>query len=106
VTIESKEINEIRVIDENGIDLPWSYMFFILHKHCHLDKCKIMDYTLPQIVELMEECNKYMQFEVSTRMPMMPMLGVPGDQGGESEDGFKEATEDDINELARFLGGG
>ena len=105
MTIDSEEINEVRMTDENGIDLPWSYMFFILHKHCHLDKCKIMNYTLPQVVELMEECNKFMQFEVSTRMPMMPMMGAPSEQG-DSDDGFREATEDDINDLARFLGGG
>jgi len=103
--MNDENINEVKMTDEKGLNLPWSYLFFILHKHCNIDKFKIMEYTLPQLIDLMEETDKYMQFEVSTRLPMMP--GLPFGQGGQvSEDEeYKEATEDDINDFASFLGG-
>jgi hypothetical protein len=104
--MEDEEINDVQIINDEGINMPWTYIFFTLHKHCNLSKNQILEYTLPQVIELMEEANKYVQFEVSSRMPIMPMLGgAPDSQGGESEDGFKEANEDDINDFARFLGG-
>jgi hypothetical protein len=99
--MKDREINDVDVKDGDGTSLPWSYLFFILHKHCGLDKWKIYEYTLPQISELMKESKKYIEFEVSTRIPM-PFLGGGA---GRSSDGFKEATEEDINALTNFLGG-
>jgi hypothetical protein len=101
--MNDQEINDVTIKDDKGINLPWSYIFFLLHKHCNINKWQIMEYTLPQITELMDESGKYMQFEVSSKVPMMG--GVPFVQGGQPTEEFEEATEEDINDLASFLGG-
>lgn len=82
-----------------------------MHKHCNLDKWQIMKYTYPQVQELLAQCNKYIQFEVEIAMaPAKAMFGGGGGDGSESTDAgdtdYHEATEDDINTLARILGGG
>jgi hypothetical protein len=99
--MKDKDINDVDIKDSKGSSLPWSYIFFILHKHCNLSKWEIYDYTLPQVSELMQESKKYIEFEVSTRIPM-PLLGGGG---GGGNDGYHEATEEDINALTKFLGG-
>lgn len=92
---------------------------FLLHKHCHLNKFDIMEYTLPQIVELMKHTKNYIQFEVSTRMnpySMNPFLGLGGGDGAVVEEqntdnkkfddeGFEIITAEGVSDLARALGG-
>lgn len=97
---------------ETGELLDWSEVFFILHKHCSLNKWEIWDYTLPQIAELMKKSNKYIQFEIETRMAPFSMFGantdgdVVIDKKIEEENGdYIVATEDDVMEFARLLGG-
>ena len=98
--------------------MNWGELFFSLHKHCNLNKWEIWEYTLPQIAELMKQVNKYIEFEVSTRIPGgLGMFGgvVSSDKDGggksspvntKSDEGYHIATEDDINSFAKFLGGG
>lgn len=90
-------------------------MFFILHKHCNLDKWKIYDYTLPQVVELMKEANKYIQFEITGRQLgsfgalgglASPVYNGSTSSSGNDDNEYQEVTEDDVNALARVLGGG
>jgi len=79
-----------------------------MHKHCGLNKWEILDYTLPQIIELMKRVNQYIEFEVSTRGLGMGMFGGAGLATSDQpsyEDG-DVATEEDIMELSRVLGGG
>lgn len=71
-----------------------------------------MRYTYPQVQELLAQCNKYIQFEVE--IMTAPMRAIFGSKSGavatESSDtdsaDYADATEDDINALARILGGG
>ena len=99
---------------ETDEPLDWGDIFFILHKHCNLNKWELYEYTLPQVIELMKRANRYIEFEVSTRMtPFGMMGGVAPQQGFEKEidgnaqsDEYEEITEDDVNALARILGGG
>jgi len=91
-------------------------VFFTLHKHCNLTKWEIWDYTLPQIEDLIMKADKYIKFEIEVmQAPMKAMFGqggestVPTFTAGEeaaSSDAYHDATEEDINMLARFLGGG
>lgn len=98
--MSDEKINDVNIKDKGDNSIPWSHIFFSLHKHCSLNKWEIMEYTLPQVISLMKSINKWIEFEVSTRVPMMG-LGS-GAAGGSNEN---EATEEDINQLARFLGG-
>jgi hypothetical protein len=77
-----------------------------MHKHCGLSKWEIWDYTLPQITELMKQANRYIQFEISGKMGMTGMFGNTNTDSSDSDDEFADATEDDIDQLARVLGGG
>lgn len=69
---------------------------------------------MPQIEDLMKKTNQYIQFEIEVaQWPMMAFSG--GNKGAsaskqqapatDSNGGYKEATEEDIEELMRFLGG-
>lgn len=106
---EESEDVEIRDIETNE-KISWSDIFFNLHKHCNLNKWEIWEYTLPQITELMMCINRYIQFEVETRLTPFSIFGGGASkeesEQGDTEDGYREATEDDIMELARILGGG
>lgn len=90
--------------------MDWGEIFFILHKHCNLDKWQIWEYTLPQVEDLCKRIHRYIQFEISTRMPFLPFGGTSGDSGSAggsetTEDGYTIATADDIDLLAKALGG-
>lgn len=95
--------------------MNWSELFFTLHKHCGLDKWKVMGYTLPQIAELMKSSNRYIRFEVETRMGANPLMGMMGGMGAAegsspskqkfNDTEYQVATEDDIQLLAKALGG-
>jgi hypothetical protein len=96
---------------ETDEPLDWGEIFFILHKHCNLDKWKIWNYTLPQVEVLCSRANRYIQFEISTRMPMLPFMGgnvdVNQNINNSSDDSeYQEVTAKDIDLLARILGGG
>lgn len=61
----------------------------------------------------MKEINKYIQFEVSIKqIPMIPLEAstesLENNSNNEEvdEDGYKIATEEDIDLLAKILGGG
>jgi hypothetical protein len=102
------EGTEIRDTD-TGEPLTWGELIFLLHKHCHLDKWKIRGYTYPQIQDLLRQTHKNIRFELETRMSPFGMFGGGG--GGTAtvdarDDEPHEANEDDINMLARVLGGG
>ncbi|MEM0173403.1 MAG: hypothetical protein QXI16_02735 [Sulfolobaceae archaeon] len=88
--------------------IDWSEIFFLLHHYCHLNKWEIWEYTLPQITELLKKVNKYIEFEVN--LVTAPIRGLVGGGGGEgsssSDDEYHIATEQDIMDLARILGGG
>ena len=93
--------------------MHWGEIFFLLHKHCNLNKWEIWEYTLPQITELMKQISKYVEYEVRINSLPFEMFGTftdGGDDGkkevGIKEDGYKVATEEDIDLLAQFLGGG
>lgn len=94
--------------EETGEPLDWGDIFFNLHKHCNLSKWEIWEYTLPQIAELMKRINRYIQFEIETRMAP---LGIFGGVGGEvSETGlddsdYEEMTEEDFHLLSTVLSG-
>jgi len=85
-----------------------------LHKHCNLDKWKIWEYTLPQVIELLRQASKYIEFEVSTRVNPFMLFGGgssntqsdSSNSNSSSDDEFKEITEDDLQLLAQALGGG
>jgi hypothetical protein len=77
-----------------------------------LNKWEIWEYTLPQIVELIKKANRYIQFEVETRIAPLSIFGSTFKEGGKTEiktelenDEYTIATEDDILEFARLLGG-
>jgi len=64
-----------------------------LHKHCNLDKWKIERYTLPQIIELLKNTQKYIRFEIEvTNAPLKAIFG-----GGEEKQEEKIMTEEDFN---------
>ena len=92
--------------------MHWGEIFFLLHKHCHLNKWEIWEYTLPQITELIKQTNKYIEYEVKINSLPLEVFGafVDGEDGSETgnttEDGYKVATEEDIDLFAQFLGGG
>lgn len=97
---------------ESGEPLDWGDLFFHLHKDCGLKKWDIWEYTLPQVAELMKRVNKYIQFEVETRMgfPFLRKMGTnPTDSSfhastSRSQD-YQEVSEDDIAMLGKVLGG-
>lgn len=83
-----------------------------MHRYCNLNKWEIYEYTLPQVAELMRQTNLHIQFEVETRMtPLSVFGGVSADMdsggGNRKEDSgeYQVVTEEDINLLARVLGG-
>lgn len=91
--------------------LDWGLIFFRLHKYCNLNKWEIYGYTLPQVAELMKQTDLHIQFEVETRMTPLSVFGgvsTGSDDGSMERDSgeYRIATEDDINLLARVLGGG
>lgn len=97
---------------ETGELLDWGEVFFILHKHCHLNKWEIWDYTLPQITELIKKANRYIQFEVETRLTPLSIFGSSikedvsiDEKTNREDDEYTIATEDDVMEFARLLGG-
>ena len=90
--------------------MHWGEIFFLLHKHCGLNKWEIWGYTLPQITELVKSTNKYIEYEVKLSSLPMEMFGsvMGGIGGGEvpkTDDGYTVATEDDIDLFAQLLGG-
>jgi hypothetical protein len=65
----------------------------MLHKHCGLNKWEIFKYTLPQIINLLKNAKKHIQFEIEASMaPFKAFLG-----GGGEESDTQEITEDDID---------
>lgn len=78
-----------------------------------MNKWEIWEYTLPQIAELMKQSNRYIQFEVSTRMDPFGIFGGSAEDRISNEknqhsfdDGeYKIATEEDIQLLEQFLSG-
>ena len=102
---------------EENTYIDWSDIFFTLHKYCGLTKWEIWEYTLPQITELLRCCNRYIEFEVKRQFTVVEGLqkllaaafGLPirdgNGQVSESDATYQTAKEDDINTLARFLGG-
>lgn len=87
----------------------------MLHKHCNLNKWEIWNYTLPQVSGLIKSTNRYIRFEVETRVSPLSMFGggvaedsgeVKTDEdGNEYEGDYQVATSDDLDTLARILGG-
>jgi hypothetical protein len=74
-----------------------------------------MEYTLPQIEDLVKSANKYIQFEVDVmQMPMKAMFGGGGSapEGEDSpssisaDEDYQELSEESLGDLTRFLGGG
>lgn len=104
---EGEETEGVEIREEqSGDSMNWSELFFLLHKHCNLNKWEILDYTLPQITELMKEVNKYIKFEVETKMTPFGIFGSGGGmEKDESNTDYKEITEEDLNILSRMLGG-
>lgn len=99
---EGEDSSTSGVVDEaTESPLNWAELFFSLHRYCNLNKWEIWEYTLPQITELMKCINRYIRFEVETRMGSLGMFG--GSSSTEEE--YKEATEEDIMELSKVLGG-
>jgi hypothetical protein len=100
------------IIDVNtGEEINWGEIFFLLHKHCNLNKWEIWEYTLPQIAELIKQTNKYIEYEVKINSLPLKVFGAFVDGGEEepkstTDDGYQVATADDIDLLAQFLGGG
>jgi hypothetical protein len=95
---------------ESGEPLDWGDIFFHLHKDCGLKKWDIWEYTLPQVAELMKRVNKYIQFEVETRMglPFLRRKGtnsVDSSPHASSSQDYQEISEDDIAVLGKVLGG-
>lgn len=94
---------------ETGEEVNWGEIFFLLHKHCNLNKWEIWEYTLPQIIELIKSINRFIEFEVELNSLPLKMFGTfvggEGDQKPTTEDGYEVATEDDINLLEQFLSG-
>lgn len=92
--------------------MDWGELFFYLHKHCKLNKWEIWDYTLPQVEDLIKRTNKYIQFEIELKSASMGMFGGGAVGGGESSNSttfedtdYHEVTNDDLNILAKALGG-
>lgn len=90
--------------------MHWGELFFLLHKHCGLNKWEIWEYTLPQVTELIKSTNKYIEYEVKLSSLPMEMFGsVMGGSSGEEAptavDGYTVATEDDIDLFSQLLGG-
>lgn len=90
--------------------MHWGEIFFLLHKHCGLNKWEIWEYTLPQVTELIKSTNKYIEYEVKLSSLPMEMFGsFMGGSGGEGEsrtdDGYVVANEEDIDLFAQLLGG-
>lgn len=90
--------------------MHWGELFFLLHKHCGLNKWEIWEYTLPQVTELIKSTNKYIEYEVKLSSLPMEMFGsVMGGSSGEDSpttvDGYTVATEDDIDLFSQLLGG-
>jgi hypothetical protein len=89
---------------------------FSLHKHCNLNQWEIAEYTLPQVEDLIKKTNQFIKFEVEmTQAPLKAMFGVSegAAEGGSKnsaldspDSDYQEATEEDIAQLARILGGG
>ena len=82
-----------------------------MHKHCGLNKWEIWDYTLPQVTELMKRANQYIEFEISMKGSPFGMFGGGGgvaqdETQVDNEADYSVATEEDIMDLARILGGG
>ncbi|MEC0276805.1 hypothetical protein [Peribacillus frigoritolerans] len=92
---------------KQGID--WSEIFFRLHHYCNLNKFEIFEYTLPQIIDLMRMTNKHIEFEVQLKGSPFGMFGggsSSSDEGSSAGEGdYQEITADNVNELARILGG-
>jgi hypothetical protein len=107
--VEGDDAN-IKDVD-TGDSLNWGEVFFILHKHCHLNKWDIWNYTIPQIVELMKQANKYIQFEVETRLSPLSIFGGGVSNKEVNNNNYKEevsteevATEEDVMRFAQLLG--
>jgi hypothetical protein len=76
-----------------------------------LDKWQIKQYTLPQIVELMTQTNKHIQFEVTLGTAGLGGLFGSVPQAGEdvktdSDDDYVVLDEEGFNLLSQALGGG
>lgn len=71
-----------------------------------------MEYTIPQVEDLILKTNRHIKFEIElTQAPLKAMFGVSDSKDNNSsvttsDEDYEEATEDDINSLARLLGGG
>lgn len=98
---------------DTGEEVHWGEIFFLLHKHCNLNKWEIWEYTLPQITELIKQTNKFIEYEVKINSLPLEIFGAfagGGDdsetEGTTTEDGYQVATADDIDLLTQFLGGG
>lgn len=109
---ESGEVESVEMTDgETGDGIDWSLIFFRLHHYCHLDKFKILQYTLPQVTELLRQTGKHIEFEVQVRTN--PFGGFGGGGSSSTEEistagtgEYEEMTEDDLHKLSQALGGG
>ena len=73
----------------------------MLHKYCNLNRFEILEYTLPQIMSLLEEVNKHIKFEIECKVGAFG--GSVRDEDGDDGE-YKEITEDDVIALQSILG--
>jgi hypothetical protein len=80
-------------------EVDWGDIFFMLHKHCGLDKWKIFNYTLPQVVELLKKAQKNIRFEIEASMsPIKAIASAFGVEFGDGEGGDEtsDISDDDL----------
>lgn len=83
---------------DSDTPVDWGEIFFILHKHCNLNKWEIFEYTIPQVTDLLKRSQKHIQFEIETTLT--PFKAFMGGEGDLTEG--TEISDDDLDFMERM----
>ncbi len=85
------------IVDEDtNEEIDWGEVFFMLHKHCGLNKWEIFEYTLPQVTELIKKAQKNIRFEIEASVT--PIKAIASAFGVEFKDESTTTEETDLTD--------
>jgi hypothetical protein len=95
---------QVEIRDGEGNVVDWGHIFTSLYLHTSLRKWEIWQHTIPQIAALMQAIGKKIEFQIKISAGGL-FGGVSNEDGEVDEEGYRIATEKDIDLIASLLSG-